>query len=83
MRLIGYFRQSITNFCQKAKVLFDFLKGEENTKRSKQPIQWEKTHQEALDELLTQLTTPTLLPYPNFDSPYILYTDVSSSGIGC
>ena len=51
--LIGYFRRSIPNFSQKAKVLFDFLKGQENTKRSKEPIQREKIHQEALDEFLT------------------------------
>ena len=61
--LIGYFRRSIPNFSQKANVLFDLLKGQENTKRSKQPIQWEKIHQEALDELLTHLITPPLLAY--------------------
>ena len=61
--LIVYFRRSIPNFSQKAKMLFDLLKGQENTKRSKQPIQWEKIHQEALDELLTHLITPPLLAY--------------------
>ena len=39
--LIGYFRRSIPNFSQKAKMSFDLLKGQENIKRSKQPIQWE------------------------------------------
>ena len=55
-------------------MLFDLFKGQENTNRSKQPIQWEKIHQETLDELLT---------HPNFDSLFLLCIDTSSSGIGC
>ena len=64
-------------------MLFDLLKEQEKTKRSKQLIQWEKIHQKALDKLLIHLITPRLLAYSNFDSPFILYTDASSSGIGC
>ena len=36
-----------------------------------------------MDELLTHLITPPLIAYPNFVSPFILYTDASSSRIGC
>ena len=38
---------------------------------------------DTIDELLTHFITPPLLEYPNFDFPFILYTDASSSGIGC
>ena len=50
LELIEYFRLSIPNFCQEAKLLFDLFKGQENTKRSKQPLQQEKIDQPALDE---------------------------------
>ena len=64
-------------------MLFDLLQGQENTKRPKQPIQWEIIHQEAPDKLLTHLITLSLLAYPNFDSSFILHTDASSLEIGC
>ena len=42
-----------------------------------------KDTQQVLDELLTHLITPLLLPYPNYDSQFTLFTDASSYGTGC
>ena len=63
LELIDYFRLSISNFRQEAKLLFDLFKGQENTKRSKQPLQQEKIDQQALDEWLTQPIVPPSLVY--------------------
>ena len=80
--LTGYFRRSITNFRQKAKVLFEPLKGYRNRKKPREIIDWQDKNQDALDDLLQELTTPLLLAFTNFDLPFILYTDASSSGLG-
>ena len=65
LELIEYFRLSIPNFRQEAKLLFDLFKGQENTKRSKQLLQQEKIDQQALDEWLTQPIVPPSLVYLN------------------
>ena len=50
LELTGYFRLSLPNFRQKAKLLFGLLKRQENTERSKQPLQRKKIDQQALCE---------------------------------
>ena len=76
--LIGYFRRSITKFNQKAKLLLERLHDRENRNQERYVIDWQEKHQEALDDLLQELTTLQLLAYLNFDPPFILYIHVSS-----
>ena len=40
-------------------------------------------HQLILDKLLTYLTEPPILAYPDFDLPFILHTDASGAKLGC
>ena len=81
--LIGYFRRSIPNFSQTVKPLYQLLKDKELKRGSKQNIEWKDDHQLILDKLLTYLTEPPILAYPDFDLPFILHTDASSTGLGC
>ena len=81
--LIGYFRRSIPNFSQTVKPLYQLLKDKELKRGSKQKIDWKDDHQLILDKLLTYLTEPPILAYPDFDLPFILHTDASGAGLGC
>ena len=36
-----------------------------------------------MDKLLTCLTKPPILAYPDYSVPFILHTDASSAGLGC
>ncbi|XP_061817764.1 uncharacterized protein [Nerophis lumbriciformis] len=49
---------------------------------SKTPIEWTRTHQEALCKLIDQLVEPPVLAYPDFELPYIVHTDASDKGLG-
>ena len=45
-------------------------------------VNWEPKHQTALNTLIDQVTTPPLLAYPEYSSPFIVHTDVSQEGLG-
>jgi len=49
---------------------------------SKQTIIWNDKHQQVLEQLLDQLTSPPILAYPDYSLPFILYTDASLEGLG-
>ena len=81
--LIGYFRRSILHFSQTFKPLYQLHKDKELKRGSKQRIEWRDDHQLILDKLLTYLTEPLILAYPDYDLPFILHTDGSGAGLGC
>jgi transposase InsO family protein len=43
---------------------------------------WQSTHQKAFDELKRSLTTAPVLAMPDNESPYLLDTDASDTGLG-
>ncbi|GES86520.1 zinc knuckle protein [Rhizophagus clarus] len=43
---------------------------------------WSKDQHDAFEKLKTCLTTPPILAYPNFEKPFILYTDASIFALG-
>ena len=45
-------------------------------------VNWEPKHQTALNTLIDQVTTPPLLAYPEYSSPFIVHTDASQEGLG-
>ena len=49
---------------------------------SKTPISWNASHQAALENLVTYLTTPPILAYPEYTKPFVLHTDASEQGLG-
>ena len=56
--------------------------------KSKEPvnpkasIEWDTTHQRALEELLAHLVGPPVLAYPNYSQTFVLHTDASAEGLG-
>jgi len=50
--------------------------------RKKFIYQWTEEQQEAFENLKKCLTTAPILAYPNFERPFIVYTDASTAAIG-
>ena len=46
------------------------------------PYIWTNDQQEAFECLKTCLTSPPILAYPNFEKPFIIYTDASTYTLG-
>ena len=90
--LLGYFRRYIKDFARIARPLFQLLNAPKTTETkitnsrgqlsSKTPISWDSSHQSALQTLLTCLTTPPILAYPDYTKPFVLHTDASEQGLG-
>lgn len=45
-----------------------------------EPVDWTTEHQEALERLVTLLTNPAILAFPDFN--FTLHTDTSDQGLG-
>ena len=45
-------------------------------------VTWTDEHQERLDLLIHQLTSPPVMAFPDFTKPFVLHTDASQEGIG-
>ncbi len=73
--LAGYYRRFIKLFAQIAKSL--------NAATSKKrKFLWTPEIQIAFDTLKTRLTSPPVLTFPDFDEPFVVETDASSSAVG-
>ena len=49
---------------------------------SKSPVEWTSEHKQAMDSLIESITSPPVLAYPDYESPFIVHTDASQSGLG-
>ena len=82
----GYYRRFVKDFSKIAKPLTELhpnttVKSGKKVKSVK-PSVWGKTQQEAFNKLKDLLSSPPVLGYANYDSPFDLHTDASSSGLG-
>lgn len=86
---LGYYRSYIQDFSRIAKPIYELLQGKpgkpqpstqgRNAKRpqlsSREPVNCNTEHQDALEQLVTLLTNPPVLAYPDFNLPFTLHTD--------
>lgn len=88
---LGYYRCYVKNFSREAKFLYDLLRVPENMKSSnilkghpssKRKILWENKHQDVLESLINTLMSPPVMAFPDYEKPFILYTDASGTGLG-
>lgn len=83
----SYYRCFIKGFAQMARLISNILKGD-NGNVSKQrsryiPVEFDETQKQAFDKLRNILASEeVILHYPDFNLPFDLTTDASSSGIG-
>ena len=61
---------------------FNRKRQNKNQPSSSQPIEWLPEHQQVVDKMVSLLTNPPILAYPEYNSPYVLHTDASQLGIG-
>jgi RNase H-like domain found in reverse transcriptase len=73
--LFSYYRKFIKDFSRIAKPILTLLKKDE-------PFNWENKQQQAFDRLKDMLIKAPILTYPNFDQPFVIYTDASGIGLG-
>ena len=73
--LFGYYRKFIKDFARHAKPLTKLLKKEV-------PFKWEKGQRIAFERLKERLIKSPILQYPDFQKPFILYTDACKYGLG-
>jgi hypothetical protein len=45
-------------------------------------MSWTATHQDALEHLVECVTSPPILAYPQYDKPFIVYTEACQEGLG-
>lgn len=73
--LTSYYRRFIKGFANIVEPLNRLFK--KNT-----PFIWTQDQQDAFERLKRCLTSPPILAYPDFERPFILYTDASSFALG-
>ena len=73
--LASYYRKFVKNFSTIAEPLNRLLK--KNT-----PYNWTRDQNNAFEKLKGCLMTPPILAYPDFERPFILYTDASTFALG-
>ena len=87
---IYLFRRLLWTICERfskiAKPLTEMhpnttIKNGKKVKTAK-PFEWGKAQQEAFDQLKERLSSPPILGYANYESPFELHTDPSSNGLG-
>ena len=85
--LLGYYRNYIPNFSQRASCLSALLKNLNDRKpkgKGRHPakgrrILWTETHQKTLAGLIDLLVASPLMTFPDFEKPFVLHTDSSQS----
>ena len=73
--LFSYYRKFIKDFSRIAKPMLILLKKDE-------PFNWTEKQQQAFDRLKEMLVKAPILTYPDFDQPFVIYTDASGIGLG-
>ncbi len=94
MGFLGYYRSYIADFAKTAKPLYELLtkpsmcKMKDSGKKicpssqasTSQSVEWTGRHQEALEKLIAELSSPPIMAYPDFEKPYVLHVDASEEG---
>ena len=93
--LIGYYRKYISDFSRQAKPLYKLLKEPEDTAKKKQktsnkqgqrlsklPVEWTELHQQVLSDLIDQLSSSSVMAFPDFERPFVIHCDASQDGLG-
>ena len=87
----GYYRRFIKGYASIAHPLNDLLVGNSESnpkngksakKKRKKGFEWGMEQQEAFDTLIEKLTSPPVLAYADYQYPFQVHTDASSTGLG-
>ena len=70
------------NFAKLAEPLYHLVGGRPPRGRKTPPFLWTECNQEAFECLISCLTSPPILGYPDFQLPFTVHVDASSTGLG-
>ena len=73
--LFSYYRKFVENFSRIAKPMNELLKKDNEFK-------WGEKQQEAFEILKQKLMEEPILGYPDYEKPFVLFTDASGTGLG-
>src|SRR6266496_6110910 len=73
--LFFYYRKFVKNFSTISRPMTELL-------RKDKIFEWKERQQKAFDFLKKKLTTAPILGYPDYNKPFILFTDASGKGLG-
>ena len=76
----NYYHKYIKDYVKIAHPLYELMSGE-NAKKKCQNIEWTDRCQQPFVELNQRSQCP-VLAYANYNSPFILHTDASTTGLG-
>ena len=86
---LGYYRNYVRDFAKILKPVYDLLKidsgasdGKKKSYDKHKTVNWSSDLQERVDTVITTLQSPTVMAFPDFESPFILTTDASAVGLG-
>src|SRR6266511_3360729 len=74
--LFQYYKAFVKDFARIAATIYKCLKKDKL-------FTWRKEQQEAFEALKQKMTEAPILAHPDYDKPFILYTDASYAGLGC
>ncbi len=77
--LFSFYHQYIKEFLGITKLMYE-LTQMENGKYV--PFVWNEKRQKAFDEIKKRMMIAPIVAHPDFEKPFILYTDASGEGIG-
>lgn len=78
----GYYRSFVENFAKIAEPLYRLVGGRPPKGFKTPPFLWTERCQEAFECLISCLTSPPILGYPDFRLPFTVHVDASSTGLG-
>ena len=74
MRLFQYYKNFVPDFVRIATPIYKAMK--------KGSFEWTESQQIAFDTLKNKMVTTPVLAYPDYERPFILYTDTFYEGLG-
>ena len=77
--LFSFYRQYIKGFSGITKPMYELTQMENGKYVS---FVWNEKRQKAFEEIKKRMMMAPIVAYPNFEKPFILYTDASEEGIG-
>src|SRR6266542_4235776 len=77
--LFSYYRQFIKGFSDIMRPMYELTR-EENGKAVQ--FEWTAARQKPFEIIKAKLATAPVVAHPNFDKPFVLYTDVSDGVVG-
>ncbi len=76
--LFSFYRKYIKGFSEIMRPMYELMRKDNGTLVL---FEWTDQRQKAFNEIKKKMITAPVVAYPDFDKPFILYTDTSGGGV--